>query len=96
MSVFYRKGTNQGNADFFSRIVDLGDGTHAVRLTVNELEWCDAEMMSSSPEDPPRLRYRANAEVQQIPSVPRLRLSQSVTPNQSSPMTYIATMTFSQ
>ena len=53
MKVFYRKGSLQGNADFFSRILDLGDGTHEVRLTVNEPAWNDSEfdpMDSLSPQ----------------------------------------------
>ena len=43
MKVLYRKGSLQTNADFFSRIIDLGDGTHEVRLTVDEQFWNDTE-----------------------------------------------------
>ena len=75
MTVLYRKGTNQGNADFFSRIIDLGDGTHAVRLVVDEQEWNDAEFCSI-PEDQAVSRCFVEASIcsihgdQVVPTLP--------------------------
>jgi transposase InsO family protein len=63
MNVLYRKGVNQGNADFFSRIVDLGDGTHAVNLVVDEQEWLDQSFQLDLLTPLPRPRARAGATV---------------------------------
>jgi hypothetical protein len=66
MEVLYRKGTCQGNADFFSRIIDLGDGTHAVRLVVDEQEYTDREFCLEHPTHNLETKCYVNAEVVRI------------------------------
>ena len=53
MKVLYRKGSLQGNADFFSRIVDLGDGTHSVHLTVDKQNWNNTGLLFEDLDDLP-------------------------------------------
>ena len=70
MKVLYRKRSLQGNADFFSRLIDLGDGSHAVRVTVNEIDWNDSEFCQEGLNVSPHSQSYAFAEVLPIGDSP--------------------------